>query len=64
VARALVAPALSQARAHFTRVRIRTHNPEADRFYRALGFEPVSSCATATHELKRGASEVNPKSPA
>jgi len=64
VARAPVARALSPARAHFTRVRVRTHNPEADRFYRTLGFEPVASCATATHELALGGPPVNPKSPA
>jgi len=63
-ARALVARALSQARGQFTRVRIRTHDPEAERFYRALGFEPVLSCATATHELALGSPAVNPKSQA
>ncbi|QDT28407.1 Acetyltransferase (GNAT) family protein [Gimesia panareensis] len=33
----------------FTQLQLRTHSPEADAFYRALGFRPVDGDPTCTH---------------
>jgi GNAT superfamily N-acetyltransferase len=52
VARALVAAVLAAAGDAFPRVRLRTTNPDADRFYVALGFARVAHRASATHEIR------------
>lgn len=52
VARALVAAVLAQAHGTFARVRVRTSDPRADGLYRSLGFTPLPSCPTASHELR------------
>ena len=53
VGRALVEAALARARTRFRRVRLRTNDPGAARFYAALGFgqAPPSDAASATHVL-------------
>jgi GNAT superfamily N-acetyltransferase len=51
VGRALVAEILDHARTRFTRLRLRTLNPEASRFYLALGFTPIDDDPHATHTL-------------
>ena len=48
VAAALVGACLDRADGNFDRVRLRTANPAADRFYRSIGFESTSEQA-ATH---------------
>ena len=52
VGRALVFYALSFAGEHFSLIRVQTETPEADRFYRALGFSRVLSPLDATHEFQ------------
>jgi len=49
--RALVERVVERAAGAFTRLRLRTDTPEADRFYRALGFAP-SDEPDATHVLE------------
>ena len=51
VAADLTRAALRAARGRFEVVRLRTGNPEADAFYRALGFEPLTDAKDATHRL-------------
>jgi [ribosomal protein S5]-alanine N-acetyltransferase len=48
---ALVDRILADARNTFTRLRLRTRNPEAAEFYVAKGFVPVTGQETCTHEL-------------
>lgn len=50
IARALVERLLKDAPAQFRLIELRTISPEADRFYRRLGFSAVSR-PFATHEL-------------
>lgn len=50
VARVLTAQALRHATPHFDRVRLRTDNAEASRFYGALGFAAIEA-PEATHEI-------------
>ncbi len=52
VARALVGEALSGARECFSIVRVRAGTSDADLFYRALGFKPLKTCETATHQWR------------
>ncbi len=47
---ALVRSVLEAAIGSFERVRLRTSSPDADRFYRALGFERIDEDA-ATHSI-------------
>ena len=56
VARALVLRVLTTAPEHFTRVRVNTDTPAADRFYLALGFLRLGADEMATHELILGGS--------
>jgi len=51
VGRALVHSILSCAPSRFAVLRVRTDSPDADLFYRALGFSPLESSDEATHEL-------------
>lgn len=51
LASALTQAALAAAREHFTHLRLRTDDPAADRFYRALGFSR-SSEEHATHVIR------------
>ena len=51
VARILVEELLTFARASFVRVRLRTDNPAADRFYRSLGFAACDQ-PLATHLIE------------
>ena len=53
VGRSLLASVIAQARQTYQVLRLRTENPSADAFYRALGFCPVES-ETATHVLRLG----------
>lgn len=41
----------SSASSHFTRLTLRTDNPNAYAFYEACGFSQTDKTATATHEL-------------
>jgi len=50
--RALVEAALDHAASHFRVVRLRTRSPEADLFYRALGFASETMDPHATHLLR------------
>lgn len=52
VGRALVLHLLSHARRSFQEVRLRTSNPEADRFFRSLGFTATPADAFSTHALR------------
>ena len=47
----LVSAVMSSARGHFARLRLRTDSPEADRFYRSLGFKPVTGEPACSHQL-------------
>lgn len=51
VGRTLVEAALAHATGHFAVVRLKTYDPGADRFYRALGFARVEGDPDATHRL-------------
>ena len=51
VGRQLVAALIAAAAPHFATMRLRTTNPEADRFYRELGFAGVADDAEATHHI-------------
>lgn len=51
VGRAILASALAAARGHFTRIRLRTGGPEADRFYEALGFAPTPGEPHCSHAM-------------
>lgn len=48
---ALVDRMIDDARKSFTKLRLRTHNPEAEAFYVKKGFVPVAGEETCTHEL-------------
>ena len=47
----LVRRIVEEARPHYRRLTLRTLNPEADRFYRALGFRTKPPVPHATHHL-------------
>ncbi len=51
VGRSLVATLIADAQSHFRLLVLRTTNPEADRFYRALGFSAEPRFEQATHYL-------------
>jgi GNAT superfamily N-acetyltransferase len=51
IGRRLVAEVVAAARRSFDRLRLRTANPEAARFYEALGFAPRAGEADCTHAL-------------
>lgn len=52
IARRLVREVVREAQGHFAVLRLRSDTRMGDLFYRALGFEPVTETATATHELR------------
>ena len=52
IGRALLDAVVDSARAHFAVLRLRTHDPLADAFYRAYGFLPVEEQAAVTHLLQ------------
>lgn len=54
IGRALLGRVVERAAGAFVRLRLRTEEDDADRFYRALGFVPVSE-RDATHALERDA---------
>ena len=47
----LVSGVMSLASGHFARLRLRTDSPDADRFYRSLGFKPVTGEPACSHQL-------------
>jgi GNAT superfamily N-acetyltransferase len=47
----LVRDVLGAARGHFARLRLRTGSPDADAFYRSLGFLPVTGEPACSHQL-------------
>jgi GNAT superfamily N-acetyltransferase len=47
----LVSAVMSLARRHFARLRLRTDSPDADRFYRSLGFKPFTGEPACSHQL-------------
>jgi GNAT superfamily N-acetyltransferase len=51
IGRALLRHVLEQAGQAFSRVRLRTLRPDADAFYRALGFAAVDGAPDVTHEI-------------
>jgi GNAT superfamily N-acetyltransferase len=51
VGRRLVAAVVAAARGRFDRLRLRTENPEAARFYERLGFRPCPGRDDCTHIL-------------
>jgi GNAT superfamily N-acetyltransferase len=51
IARRLVAEVIAAARGTFDRLRLRTENPRAGRFYEAVGFVPCAGEADCTHAL-------------
>lgn len=58
VGRQLVTAVVEAARGRFERLRLRTENPAAARFYEQLGFRPVLDVADCTHVM-----ELAPGSP-
>jgi len=58
----LVRTILGVARNHFARLRLRSDSPDADRFYRFLGFKPVTGEPTCSHQLAL-IDEVQPSIP-
>ena len=52
VGRHLVAAVIDSARGRFDRVRLRTENSGATRFYEALGFRPSGAAADYTHVME------------
>jgi GNAT superfamily N-acetyltransferase len=62
VARSLVGRVMDAARPRFLLLELRTISPEADLFYRSLGFAPASR-TFATHELALRASYSSTVSP-
>ena len=62
VGEALVRHALAHARGSFTLVRLRTSNPEAARFFRALGFSPTPEDPFATHAIRAPFEDPAPRS--
>ena len=50
VGRLLLASVIGEATKHFTILALRTHNPEADQFYRRIGFEKVEQ-ENVTHSM-------------
>ncbi len=51
IGRTLMARIIGAARQHYRLLTLRTLTPEADRFYRALGFQTRPEIASATHHL-------------
>lgn len=51
IGRALVSMVIEHARGRFSRVRLRTQDADADRFYLAIGFRRVVGEPDATHDL-------------
>jgi GNAT superfamily N-acetyltransferase len=58
----LVRTILVVARKHFALLRLRTDSPDSDRFYRSLGFMPVTGEPTCSHQLSL-IDEVQPSIP-
>jgi ribosomal protein S18 acetylase RimI-like enzyme len=54
VGRRLVMEVIAAARGAFDRLRLRTDNPEATRFYERLGFRPCAGVGDCTHVLELG----------
>jgi GNAT superfamily N-acetyltransferase len=52
VGRMLVGAVIERARDHFRRLRLRTPDETAARFYEAMGFRPVMRANKATHTLE------------
>ena len=52
VGRLLVQNIIVRAKTHFSLLTLRTFNPDADRFYRAIGFITEPKIEFATHYLK------------
>lgn len=58
--RALMAEIIDAARASFSQLNLRTFNPDAAAFYKALGFEAASESDTASHCIRfRNVSDGN-----
>ena len=51
VGRRLMQQIVDEARRHFSVLTLRTFNPDAARFYVAIGFEAVSNVESVTHRL-------------
>ena len=51
IGRRLVDAVIEQARSHFERLRLRTPDEPAARFYEALGFRRVMRASKVTHAL-------------
>ena len=51
VGRGLMQQIVDEARGHFSMLTLRTFNPDAARFYVAIGFEAVSDVESVTHRL-------------
>ena len=51
IARAIMLEVLELAKEHFDHVVLRTSNPEADRFYRSLGFDSQFGNEEVTHAM-------------
>ena len=47
----LIRAVFVEAEAHFARLRLRTDSHDADRFYRSLGFMPVTGEPACSHQL-------------
>jgi GNAT superfamily N-acetyltransferase len=52
IGRRLVCAVVREARGQFATLHVRTATGEGDLFYRALGFRPLASVPTTTHELR------------
>lgn len=57
--RVLMAAIIDAARTHFSLLTLRTFNPVADRFYRALGFEATDAITDASHRMNLSPSDAN-----
>jgi len=47
----LIRATITTSKGHFSRLRLRTDRPDADAFYRSLGFAPVQSEHACTHHV-------------
>ncbi|MBE1446798.1 GNAT family N-acetyltransferase [Paenibacillus sp. OAS669] len=51
IGRRLMEAVIAEARCHYSMLVLRTDNPEADRFYRSLGFKPDETADHNSHYL-------------
>jgi GNAT superfamily N-acetyltransferase len=47
----LLSAVMAKARGSFARLRVRTDSPDADAFYRAFGFTPITAEPACTHQV-------------